>query len=79
MPSSTLGFSARTLSDLGKAASPAPGDAQALQTYRDQLDLRSYQLNAASLRLTNEIRKVWYPNPNGLRPTGFVWLRTNST
>ena len=58
-----LGFSARTLSDLGKAASPAPGDAQALQTYRDQLDLRSYQLNAASLRLTNEIRKVWYPDP----------------
>lgn len=58
-----LGFSARELSDLGKAADPEAGDADALQQYRDQLDRRTYQLNAASVRLTNEIHKVWAPNP----------------
>jgi len=58
-----LGFSARALSNLGKAAEPARGDTTALQTYRDQLDRRSYQLNAASVRLTNEIRGVWHPDP----------------
>ena len=40
------------------------GDADALQKYRDQLDKRSYQLNAASVRLTNEIRDVWLPDSN---------------
>ena len=35
------------------------GDADALQKYRDQLDKRAYQLNAASVRLTREIQKVW--------------------
>jgi energy-coupling factor transporter ATP-binding protein EcfA2 len=58
-----LGFSARDLSNLGKAAEPPAGNAAALQKYRDQLDRRSYQLNAASVRLTNEIRAVWYPDP----------------
>ncbi len=59
-----LGFSARELSDLGKAPKPAPGDPQALKEYRDQLDTRNYQLNAASVQLTNEIRKVWQPDPS---------------
>jgi predicted ATPase len=58
-----LGFTARQLSNLGKVAEPARGNTQALQQYRDQLDRRSYQLNAASVRLTEEIRKVWYPDP----------------
>lgn len=58
-----LGFTARELSDLGKAAEPPPDDVGALQGYRDQLDKRSYQLNAASVRLTNEIRRVWNPDP----------------
>lgn len=53
-----LGFTARALSDLGKAAEPGPSDTDALQSYRDQLDERSYQLNAASVRLTREILKV---------------------
>ena len=57
-----LGFSARELSDLGKAEEPQVGDAEALQRYRDQLDTRSYQLNAASVRLTKEIQGVWVPN-----------------
>lgn len=57
-----LGFSARELSNLGKAAEPPANDPDALQAYRDQLDKRSYQLNAASVRLTSEIRSVWLPD-----------------
>lgn len=57
-----LGFSARELSNLGKAPDPTQGDANALKTYRDQLDSRTYQLNAASVRLTKEINEVWIPD-----------------
>ncbi|KNX80151.1 ATP-dependent OLD family endonuclease [Pseudomonas sp. 250J] len=56
-----LGFTAQQLSDLGKAAPPPTNNAAALQSYRDQLDNRSYQLNAASVQLTDEIRSVWRP------------------
>lgn len=59
-----LGFTARELSDLGKTVSPNESDREGLQTYKDKLDSRSYQLNAASVRLTDEIRKVWMPNPD---------------
>jgi hypothetical protein len=59
-----LGFTAKELSDLGRAGEPDSNDQEALKKYRDQLDRRSYQLNAASVRLTNEIVKVWNPNPN---------------
>jgi len=57
-----LGFSPRELSNLGKATEPAVGNPGAFKIYRDQLDRRSYQLNAASIRLTDEIRKVWLPD-----------------
>src|ERR1043166_9700375 len=57
-----LGFSARELSDLGKPTDPQPGNLEALQKYRDQLDRRAYQLNAASVRLTEELRRVWMPD-----------------
>lgn len=56
-----LGFTAQQLSDLGRTAPPGANDATALQNYRDQLDKRTYQLNAASVQLTNEIRSVWRP------------------
>lgn len=59
-----LGFTARALSDLGKAAEPTPGDAAAFKSYRDQLDTRDYQLNAASAQLSKEIRQIWQPVPN---------------
>ncbi len=59
-----LGFTARELSDLGNTVSPNQTDRAALQKYKDKLDSRSYQLNAASVRLTEEIRKVWMPNPD---------------
>lgn len=57
-----LGFTARELSNFGKATEPQAGNAQALQQYRDQLDNRTYQLNAASVKLTKEIRSVWLPD-----------------
>jgi hypothetical protein len=56
-----LGFTARGLSDLGKAPVPDPADNEALVQYQARLDERSYQLNAASVRLTKEIREVWNP------------------
>ena len=59
-----LGFSARELSNLGRTPDPAANDPDALQKYRDQLDRRSYQLNAASVRLTEEIKAVWLPDPD---------------
>lgn len=59
-----LGFTARQLSDLGNTQSPSINDTNALKEYKDQLDKRSYQLNAASVRLTEEIRTVWMPNPD---------------
>jgi hypothetical protein len=57
-----LGFTARELSNLGKAAEPPKGDAAAFQAYRDQLDRRAYQLNAASVTLTKAINRVWVPD-----------------
>lgn len=59
-----LGFSARELSNLGKVAEPMANNSDELKKYRDQLDKRSYQLNAASVRLTDEICGVWSPDPN---------------
>jgi len=59
-----LGFTARELATLGSTPSPNINDADALKLYRDNLDSRTYQLNAASVRLTKEIRSVWMPNPD---------------
>lgn len=59
-----LGFTARQLADLGNTKSPNISDTPALKIYKDKLDSRSYQLNAASVRLTEEIRTVWMPNPD---------------
>jgi predicted ATP-dependent endonuclease of OLD family len=58
-----LGFTPRELATLGATPSPNINDPVALKSYRDKLDTRSYQLNAASVRLTKEIRSVWMPNP----------------
>ncbi len=62
-----LGFTARELSDLGDA--PDPGgepesgdDTEDFEAFRSQLDERSIQLNAASVRLTGDIRSVWNPD-----------------
>ena len=57
-----LGFDARELADLGDA--PDPGDdEEAFDGYRSPLDERAIKLNAASVRLTGEIRSIWSPDP----------------
>ncbi len=57
-----LGFSARDLSNLGNPQEPNQSEPGTFEAYRAQLDTRSYQLNAASIRLTEEIRRVWSPD-----------------
>ena len=57
-----LGFDARELANLGDAADPGD-DQDAFNRFRSQLDERSIKLNAASVRLTDEIRSIWNPNP----------------
>lgn len=57
-----LGFTAKELSNLGKTTEPKQNDVEAMEQYRAQLDKRSYQLNAASVELTQEIRSIWQPD-----------------
>ena len=57
-----LGFTADELSELGRTASPRQNQPDELQLYKDKLDQRSYQLNAASVKLTKEICSVWLPD-----------------
>lgn len=57
-----LGFTAEELSALGNAVTPGQNDVAGLKDYRDKLDKRSYQLNAASVQLTKEICSVWMPD-----------------
>ena len=56
-----LGFEARELSDLGSAGDPGD-DPEAFERYRSQLDERQYKLNAASVRLTDEVDLIWNPD-----------------
>ena len=56
-----LGFKARELANLGEASDPGD-DPEAFDRYRSQLDERSIKLNAASVRLTGEIRSIWHPD-----------------
>lgn len=55
-----LGFNARDLANLGDASDPG-NDQEAFDRYRRQLDERGITLNAASVRLTDEIRSIWKP------------------
>ncbi|MBD8527918.1 AAA family ATPase [Pseudomarimonas arenosa] len=57
-----LGFTARELSNLASAERPNVNDAGAVAKYQEKLDERHYQLNAASVRLTDEIRHIWAPD-----------------
>ena len=63
-----LGYTARELSDLGKAPEPGPGDQEAFERYRVQLDERDVMLNIASRKLTEQVRDVWEAAPG--RPDG---------
>lgn len=57
-----LGFTAQQLSELGGVAEPDRDNSAELDRYKDQLDSRNYQLNAASIKLSKEIRDVWNPD-----------------
>ncbi len=59
-----LGFTAQQLYNLGNVAEPAEANAAEFKNYRDRLDRRSYQLNAASVQLTEHIVSVWMPDKN---------------
>lgn len=59
-----LGFSAAALSALGNVDEPSQNDPEGFESYRSQLDSRNYQLNAASIKLSDEIRAVWNPAGN---------------
>lgn len=57
-----LGFEAEELSKMGMVQDPDANDIDALEEYREALDERQYQLNAAEVQLTSEIRSVWEPD-----------------
>ena len=57
-----LGFDATELSEMGQATDPDADDPEALESYREKLDERQYQLNSAEVSLTSEIRSVWKPD-----------------
>jgi len=59
-----LGFTPKELADLGNAAKPNVNDKAALKSYQDKLDSRDYQLNSASVDLTEQIVSVWNPDPS---------------
>lgn len=60
-----LGFSAKELSELGQDAPMKSDNAEALEAFRKKKDERGYALNAASVRLTEEIKHIW--NPDGTK------------
>ncbi|MEP4031220.1 AAA family ATPase [Roseibium polysiphoniae] len=57
-----LGFDATELSEMGASIDPDANDPEALEAFREKLDERQYQLNAAEVSLTREIRSVWKPD-----------------
>lgn len=56
-----LGFTATELSELGKVAEISHTSGN-IESYREKLDKRSYQLNAASVELTTQIIRIWNPD-----------------
>lgn len=57
-----LGFDIEELSKLGIISNPTAQDAASLESQQEQIDKRMVRLNAASVRLTKEIKKVWNPD-----------------
>lgn len=56
-----LGFEAEELSKLGIANDKDSND---IDVFRKKLDERSYELNAASVELTNKVISIWNPDNN---------------
>lgn len=56
-----LGFTPKELADAGDTSKFDLNRPEQFEQYRAQLDKREYQLNAATLRLTNAICTIWNP------------------
>ena len=56
-----LGFTPKELADAGDTSKFDLNKPEQYEQYRAQLDKRDYQLNAATLRLTNAICDIWNP------------------
>ena len=54
-----LGFTAKELAEAGDTSKFDLNRPDQYEKYRAQLDARDYQLNAATIRLTNAIREIW--------------------
>lgn len=60
-----LGFTPKELADAGDTSKFDLNKPDQYEQYRAQLDKRDYQLNAATIRLTNAICEIWNPNKDG--------------
>ena len=60
-----LGFTPKELADAGDTSKFDLNKPDQYEQYRAQLDKRDYQLNAATIRLTNAICEIWNPQKNG--------------
>lgn len=56
-----LGFTPKELADAGDTSKFDLNKPEQYEQYRAQLDKRDYQLNAATIRLTNAICEIWNP------------------
>ncbi len=60
-----LGFTPKELADAGDTSKFDLNKPDQYEQYRAQLDKRDYQLNAATIRLTNAICEIWNPKKDG--------------
>lgn len=60
-----LGFTPKELADAGDTSKFDLNKPDQYEQYRAQLDKRDYQLNAATVRLTNAICEIWNPKKDG--------------
>ena len=60
-----LGFTPKELADAGDTSKFDLNKPEQYEQYRAQLDKRDYQLNAATIRLTNAICEIWNPKKDG--------------
>lgn len=56
-----LGFTARELANAGDTSKYDLNKPDQYEKYKEQLDKRDYELNAATIRLTDAIREMWNP------------------
>lgn len=57
-----LGLDPQRLSEMGKHGQEVQGSNLDAEDIRDELDARQYELNSASIMLTDQIRNAWKPN-----------------